>query len=88
MAYDLAPLSAAVDTFEGLAVALQAKLLDASVTVDINSFAAQTRAATDPLLAAATLLTSYARTAIADLDARLTAAEARIATLEAQKPSG
>lgn len=84
MAYDLTPLNAAVDTFEALARGLQTKLLDSAVTTDIASFAAQTRQATDPLLAAATLLTSYVRTAIADLDARASAAEAKVAALEAR----
>lgn len=84
MAYDLTPLTASIDTFEALAQGLTRALSDGSAIVDVNSYAKGAQQATDPLLAAATLMASYARAAIADLDARVTAAEAQGADHEAR----
>lgn len=75
MAYDLQPLNASIDTFEALARGVTKALADRSAIVDINSYAKGAQAATDPLLAAATLMASYLRTAVTDLDARVTALE-------------
>lgn len=75
-AYDLKPLDDSIAMFQALAYAASAAYWSREATVDLDRYARNSAAATDPLLAAATLMASYARAAIADLDARLTALEA------------
>lgn len=83
-AYDMAPLDASITTFEALARGLTQALLDSAAIVDVNSFGKRTQQATGPLLAAATLMASYLRSAVADLDVRVSACEATLADHEAR----